>query len=206
MLYLIVRSLAIGFFKVLFRLQVLGLENIPLKGGFILASNHASYLDPPALAAVCPRKLCFLAKEELFIGVLGRLIANLNAFPIKGQPGELVSLRRAIKELQAGRALAIFPEGRRTAGGRLGKPMPGVGLLAAKTGVCIVPAFIEGSNRALPIDSKFIRLKKIKVYFGKPLWPQAVSARLAGEDFYQALAARTMEEIGRLKPQANNEN
>ncbi len=202
---MIARSLAIVLFKVLFRLQVFGRDNIPLKGGFILASNHISYLDPPALSVACPRELCFLAKEELFIGVFGRLIANLNAFPIKGQPGELMSLRRAIKELEAGRTLIIFPEGRRTADGRLGKPMPGVGLLAAKAGVCIVPAFIEGSNRALPIDSKFIRPKKIKVYFGKPLWPQEVSTRLAREDFYQALAARTMEEIGRLKPRAKND-
>ena len=196
---MIVRSLAICLFKVLFRLQVSGLENIPLKGGFILASNHISYLDPPALGAACPRELCFLAKEELFIGAFGRLIASLNTFPIKGRPGELMSLRRAIKELQAGRALTIFPEGTRTADGRLGKPMPGVGLLAAKAGVCIVPAFIEGSNRALPINSKFIRLKKIKVYFGKPVWPQEVSTQLDREDFYQGLAARTMEEIARLK-------
>ncbi|GAI50873.1 unnamed protein product, partial [marine sediment metagenome] len=123
MFYLIVRSLAMVLFKVLFRLQVSGLENIPLKGGFILAGNHISYLDPPALGAACPRKLRFLAKEELFIGALGRLIANLNTFPIKGQPGDLMSLRRAIKELEAGRALAIFPEGRRTADGRLGEPM-----------------------------------------------------------------------------------
>ena len=203
---MIARSLAIVLFKVLFRLQVSGLENIPLKGGFILASNHISYLDPPALGAVCPRKLRFLAKEELFTGVLGRLIANLNTFPIKGQPGDLMSLRRAIKELEAGRALAIFPEGRRTADGRLGEPMPGVGLLAAKAGVCIVPAFVEGSNRALPIGSKFIRLEKIKVYFGKAFWPQELSPGLNSQDFYQGIAARTMEEIGRLKPQANNEN
>ena len=145
------------------------------------------------------------SKEELFKGTLGLLIANLNVFPIKGQPGELMSLRRAIKELEAGRALAIFPEGRRTPDGRLGEPMPGVGLLAAKTGVCIVPAFIEGSNRALPIDSKFIRLKKIKVYFGKVLWPQELSPGLNSQDFYQGIAARTMEEIGRLKPRAKND-
>lgn len=202
MFYLIVRSLAVVLFKVLFRLQVSGLENIPLKGGFILAGNHISYLDPPALGIACPRKLCFLAKEELFKGTFGRLLANLNVFPIKGRPGELMSLRRAIKELEAGRPLTIFPEGRRTADGRLGEPMPGVGLLAAKAGVCIVPAFIEGSNRALPIDSKFIRLKKIKVYFGKALWPQELSPGLNSQDFYQGIAARAMEEIGRLKPRA----
>lgn len=202
---MIVRFLAIGLFKALFRLQVSGLENIPLKGGFILASNHTSYLDPPALAVACPRELCFLAKEELFIGALGRLITNLNTFPIKGRPGELMSLRRAIKELQAGRALTIFPEGRRTADGRLGEPMPGVGLLAAKAGACIVPAFIEGSNRALPIDSKFIRLKKIKVYFGRAIAPEELSPGLNSQDFYQAIAARTMEEIGRLKAGAKED-
>ncbi len=200
MVYLILRLLAIILCKVLFGLQVFGRGNIPLKGGFILASNHTSYLDPPVLGVACPRVLSALAKEELFKNAfLGWLITNLNAFPIQSQTGDFKSLRRAIKELEMGRALAVFPEGGRTADGELREPMRGVGFLAVKAAVPIVPAFIEGSDKALPMDSKFIRLKKIKVYFGKPIWPQDVSTQLSEQDFYQAIAIRTMEEIARLK-------
>ena len=166
MLYLIIRSLSIVLYKVLFRLQAFGRGNIPLKGGVIIASNHLSYLDPPALSAACPRVLSFLALEGLFKNVLfGRFITALNVFPIDTQSGDPSGLRRDIRELEQGRAIGIFPEGRRTPDAKLDEPKPGVGFLAAKTGVPIVPVFIEGSNRALPIDSKFIRPTKIKVYF-----------------------------------------
>ncbi|UCB56663.1 MAG: 1-acyl-sn-glycerol-3-phosphate acyltransferase [Candidatus Omnitrophota bacterium] len=205
MFYSIIRFIAVVLYKVLFRIQVFGRENIPSNGGFILAGNHASYLDPPALAVACPRQVYFLAKEELFVGLFGRLITKLHAFPVKGQPGELIALRRAIKELQSGRVLLVFPEGRRTADGEFDRPRPGVGFLAVRAGVPIVPAFIEGSNRALPVHSKFIRPVKIRVYFGRPFFPEA-AAELDREELYQKVAARTMEEIGRLKDKAIHGN
>lgn len=200
MLYLIIRSLAIVLYKVLFHLQVSGLSNIPLTGGFILASNHLSYLDPPALAAACPRRLSFLAKEGLFKNALfGGFIAALNSFPVSSQSGELKSLRRAIRELQAGKGLTIFPEGERSVDGKLGEPMKGVGFLAVKAAVPIVPVFIDGSGKALPMHSKFIRLKKIKVYFGRPILPQELPQQLKGSNSYQMIAEMTMKEISRLK-------
>ena len=200
MLYLSVRFLAIVLFKILFRLQAFGRENIPLKGGFILAGNHTSYLDPPVLAAACPRKLHFLAKEELFkTAFLKKLINSLNTFPINNQSGDLGSLRRAMKELKAGRPLVIFPEGRRASGGELVQPLKGIGFLAAKAGVSIVPTFIEGASGALPIGSKFVRPKKIRVYFGRAFKPQEIIRRLKGKDYYRSIAELTMNEIARLK-------
>ncbi len=224
MLYLSVRFLTIVLFKILFRLQAFGRGNIPLKGGFILAANHTSYLDPPVLAAACPRKLCFLAKEELFKTAFSRkspsgislsdfrsgiryilsytirkLISSLNTYPINKQSGDFGSLRRAMRELEAGRPLAIFPEGRRISGGELAQPSKGIGFLAAKAGVPIVPAFIEGASGALPVGGKFIRPKKIRVYFGRALKPQELIRRLKGKDYYQSIAELTMNEIARLK-------
>jgi 1-acyl-sn-glycerol-3-phosphate acyltransferase len=179
---------------------VFGQNNIPLKGGFILASNHASYLDPPVVAAACSRILSFLANKELFKNVLfARFISSLNAFPIDTQTGDLKSLRWAIRKLKAGKALAIFPEGRRTFDGELEKPKLGVGLLAIKADVCIVPTFIKGSNEALPRGSRFIRLKRIAVYFGQPIKPQKLSKQLSNADLYQAIAEKVMTEISHLK-------
>ena len=114
-------------------------------------------------------------KEGLFKSVyFGRFIRALNAFPLRTHFADVRSLRWAIKELQAGKALIIFPEGGRSVTGELDEPQAGVGFLALKAGVRIVPAFIAGANHALPFDSKFIRLKKIKVYFGQAIEPEKI--------------------------------
>lgn len=203
MFYVFARFLVKVLSKILFRLQVFGKENIPLKGNFIVASNHASYLDPPIVGASCPRVVSFLAKEELFKNFLfGRLISNLNAFPIKKEEGDVQSLRRAIRELRSGRGLVIFPEGRRTNAGQVVKPMRGVGLLATKGDAIIVPTFIRGSDKALPIHSKLIRPKKISVYFGRAFIPGRLSEN-SKKDFYQRIADKTMQEIDRLKQEHN---
>ena len=200
MLYSIIRSIAIILFKVLFRLQAFGVGNIPLKGGFILASNHASYLDPPILGAACPRVLSYLGKEGLFKNALfGRFLSALNVIPIKTHSGDIAALRRAIEGLKEERPLAIFPEGGRFNDGRLHQPLEGIGLIAAKTFAPIVPAFIAGSSKAMPVDSKFIYPKKIRIYFGEPIWPKEISSELHGRSLYQVIAAKTMKEIGHLK-------
>ena len=200
MLYLITRSIAVVVLKILFRLQAFGVGNIPLKGGFILASNHPSYLDPPILGVACPRVLNYMGKEGLFNNALfGRFLSGLNTFPIKTHSADIRALRRAIEILKAGRPLVIFPEGGRYDDGRLHKPLEGIGLIAAKTDAPIVPAFIEGSSKAMPMHAKFIRPKKIKVYFGRAFRPQELKASAGRGNLYQAIAARTMEEIGRLK-------
>ena len=95
--------------------------------------------------------------------------------------------------------MGIFPEGGRTTDGESVEPMQGVGFLAARTGVPIVPTFIEGSNMALPIHAKFIRLKKIKVYFGRPLRSEDIKQQLKGSNPYQTIAETIMKEISQLK-------
>lgn len=202
---MIIRSLAVVLFKIFFRLGVFGRENIPAKGGFLLAGNHVSYLDPPLTAAACPRVASFLAKESLFSNKLfGGFIAMIGAFPLKSHSANLKALRWAISELKAGKVIAIFPEGARSADDRLRRPLPGVGFLAVKANVPIVPVLIEGSNRALPVGSKFIRFfTKIRVYFGAPIYPEQVGAYL-DKEIYERLAEKTMEAIAQLKNRAKN--
>lgn len=200
MFYSIIRAIAIILFKVLFRLQAFGVGNIPLKGGFILASNHESYLDPPILGAACPRVLSYLGKEGLFKNALsGRFLSALNVIPIKTHSGDIAALRRAIESLEEERPLAIFPEGGRFNDGRLHQPLEGIGLIAAKVSTPIVPAFIAGSGKAMSMRSNFIYPKKIRIYFGEPIWPGEISNELHGRSLYQVIATKTMEEIGRLK-------
>jgi 1-acyl-sn-glycerol-3-phosphate acyltransferase len=200
MLYIIVRFVAFVLFKILFRLEIFGRENIPSQGRVILASNHVSYLDPPMVGASCPRIVSFLAKEGLFKNPLfGWFITHLNAFPIKTKSGDLRALRWAIRELKADRVIVIFPEGGRVEPGMTEEPRRGVGLLIAKTSAPVVPVFIKGAGEALPVHAKSIRLKKVKVYFGRPVRVEKAGPGFNKRDFYHSLTLRVMDEIDRLR-------
>lgn len=171
MFYFLNRLFCILVFKLLFRIQAYGREHIPRKGGFILASNHVSFLDPIAVGIACPRQLNFMARHDLFSHrFFGWLIYSVGSFPVKRNTADRSALKEAIRRLEDGKGLLLFPEGRRaqesnTADG----PQAGIGFLAAKAGVPVIPAFVKGTDKALPKGAKFIRPKKVSVYFGKQI-------------------------------------
>lgn len=184
--------IAILIFKLIFRLRVFGKNYIPKKGGFILASNHISYLDPVALGVACPRQLNFMAKEELFSNPLfSWFILALGAFPVERDSADLSALKEAMQRVKTGEVLVLFPEGSRRFNGESKRPYPGIGFLAAKLDVPVIPAFIKGTEKALPSDTKFIRPHKISVYFGKQIY---IERRLP----YQDIALKIMEDIRHL--------
>lgn len=157
-------------FKTLFYLSVEGSQNIPQKGGFILASNHLSYLDPAVLGAACRRKLNFMARDDLFrIPFFGWFIRRTGAFPVKRNSADRAALKEATRRLNAGKALSLFPEGSRSGDGTFSEPQPGIGFLAAKLKCPVIPVFIKGTDKAFPKGAKFIRRAKISVCFGKQI-------------------------------------
>lgn len=170
MLYWTLRLIAILVSKVVFRVRIFGKKNIPKKGSFILASNHTSYLDPIVLGAACPRKLNFMAKQELFRNPLfSWLISNVGAFPVERDSADLSALKEAMRRVKQGKPLLLFPEGSRKLDNGFSQPHPGIGFLVAKLGVTVVPAFVKGTESALPKNAKFFRPKKIFVRFGKQI-------------------------------------
>lgn len=200
MLYTIIRSTAIVLFKILFRFKVYGRENLPEKGPFIIASNHLSFLDPVALGAACPKKISFLAREELFkLGLFSKLISAVGAFSVRKEAGDAEAIKEAIRKLKEGNVLALFPEGTRSRNGSLREAQGGVGLLAMKADVPIIPTLIEGSNKALPPDAKFIHFKKVGVRFGKPIILDKEERYEPKKETYLKIASQVMEEIGKLK-------
>ena len=146
----------------LWRLEVRGREHVPLDGPLIVASNHRSYVDPVVLGVALPRPICYMAKVELFaIPVLGPTIAALGAYPVDRGKGDVAAIRTSLRELRAGHAIGIFPEGTR----RRQEDAPahtGVALLASLSGAPVVPCYVRGGDRAK-------RLGKIIVSFGEPL-------------------------------------
>jgi cytidylate kinase len=168
--YAAMRALAVALMRALFRLEAHGTEHVPSRGPVLLVSNHSSVLDPPLVGGVCPRQLTFLAKAELFaVPGFGRLIHALNARPVRREGADAAALRVALRALEQGGALLVFPEGTRGPEGRLREPKPGAALLAVLSGAPVVPVFVRGSGRAWPRGQRFPRPAKVRVAFGPPL-------------------------------------
>jgi len=168
--YYFLWGLALIIFKVSFRIKIRGKGNIPSSGPVVLASNHLSYLDPVVLGLLTPRRMNFMAKEELFKNSLFRLlITQLGAFPLKRERGHRPAYERALAILRGGGILILFPEGTRAHNGKLGHLREGAVRIALRAGVPLVPVVIRGTDKILPRGKGTIRLGKIKVQIGKPL-------------------------------------
>jgi glycerol-3-phosphate dehydrogenase (NAD(P)+) len=177
-----VRWVVKTFILVYFRLRRLGREHIP-EGGVVLAANHRSFLDPFAIGCCLPRPIYFLAKQEMFKNpVLGWILNCMGAFPIRRGESDEESMKTALRLLDRGDAVVIFPEGTRIKAGSLAKPKRGVGRLALQSGAPVVPIAVTGSERAR--DGWKIRPVKVHLRCGPPLtFPRVEhpSPFLAGE-------------------------
>lgn len=202
MLYKILRLILAVLGRLLFGVEARGTEYVPRSGPVLIVANHASVLDPPIMGVVVPRPLYFLAKAELFsLPLFGRLIAAVNARPVRREGADPRALRTALRVLEMGRALLIFPEGTRGEGGTLGPGKAGAGMLAALSGAPVVPAYIEGSGRALPRGRWLPRLAKIRVRFGPPL-SVSEDGRPNRKERYREVSRQMMAAIARLKAEA----
>jgi len=138
-----------------------------------------------------------MAKKELFKNsVIRVIISNLNAFPVDRAVLDQKALKMAGDALNAGYGLIVFPEGTRSKTGELKKGKPGVGLLARKLVVPVVPAYIENSRGfwSIPFSTR-----RIKVSFGEPISSSSVSEFPDSNDGYRALSEELMTRIGKLK-------
>ena len=193
MIYTIVKGLLKLIFTVVLRLKIEGRENIPKDGPLVIASNHLSLLDPPVLGTAATRKVHFMAKEELFVSVLGTIYKILGAFPVRRGGADRAAIKHGIEILESGNVLAIFPEGTRSKTGELGKAQPGALMMASKVKATIVPACIIGTDykrhgRIWP---------KVTVRFGKPMpFPEGAEVN---KEFLHAMTEEMMQHIARLQ-------
>jgi 1-acyl-sn-glycerol-3-phosphate acyltransferase len=157
------------FFKVFHRLKVIGSENVPIKGGAIIAANHASYLDPPAVGVALKRRAVYMAREGLFrIPLLGLFIRTFSLPVRRGKPLPS-TIKEVVRRLKHGEVVVIFPEGGRSTDGSIADIKRGIGVITQLAKVPVIPAYLSGTGKALPVGAKFLRLAKITVIFGHPL-------------------------------------
>ncbi len=169
--------------RVVYRLRVTGREHLPASGPFLLAPNHGSYLDAPALGAALGRRalrdLCWAGWTGIMLGSpLMRAVSRLaRVLPMDSERRALSSLAFGLAALRAGNALVWFPEGARSRSGALEPFLPGIGLLLEHTDVPVLPVYIEGAYQAWPMHRRWPRAGRVTVHIGAPI---AATDLLAG--------------------------
>jgi len=172
-LWIVCRALGVSVFGVRTRFA----EPLPERGGLIVLSSHQSHLDPLLLGLACDRRLSSLARSSLYaFKPFGAVITALDAIPIDREASALVAMKTVIRRLEEGAAVIIFPEGTRTATGRLGELKSGFALIAKRAGVPIVPVAIVGAWECWPKTRIFPRPGRIRLEFGRVISPEEIAA------------------------------
>jgi len=165
--YNVVKFICNIVIHIIFKIRVIGGADFPERGPVIIYSNHKSMWDPIIIGCLVKRPVVFMAKEELFrIPVLGFIIKNLHAFPVKRGIPDRKAIKKALEVLNNNQVLGIFPEGTRSKDGKLQEPEPGLALLASKAkDVTLVPVAIRGNYKFFShIDVIFGEPKKFSEY------------------------------------------
>jgi len=195
--------------KLLFRFEARGLENLRTSGSFIIAPNHASYLDGFVVVLSLPfsffRNLYSLGLSHFFAGSLKSWFAKrAHVIPIDSSAYLNRALQTSAYVLRHGRSLCVFPEGGRSADNTLLEFKKGVGILAIEMGIPVVPVYIKGAFEALPRGAAWPKFRKISVTFGTPLSAKDMdfSKKPADMDDYQYFAYLIREKVRELSQSA----
>ena len=181
--------------------KVEGREYVPPKGPLIVVSNHQSNIDPPMLSASIPRPVNFMAKRGLFHNpVASYLLKAYGAFPLNQNGGDLAAIQRSIQLLSRGAALTIFPEGTRSPGA-MRKAIPGIALVALRSGAPILPVGITGTESIGPIWHVAFPRGNFRVRIGEPFSIHPIEGRLS-RDQLDAITTMIMERVATLLPES----
>ena len=206
--------LAWSFFRLLFgtyfHWKVYNPERVPLDGPVVLASNHASFVDPPLVGSGIHRKVNMLARESLFDSFpLGPLLRSWSAVPVDRDGGGAKGLKAILDRLLEGGVILLFPEGTRTRDGNLQPARSGIGLTVIKSSAPVVPVRVFGTYEAYGRNMRFPLPRAIAVKYGRPMLFQSLraEARVCSKprlkEIYQQAADEIMSEIAKLGPYAD---
>ena len=186
-------------FILLTRWLVKGTENIPTQGPLLIVANHLSLADPPLIGVSLPRKVVFMAKEELFrFWPLSYVIRGFGAFPIHRRRLDRKALNQAAQVLAGGKGLVIFPEGMRSRSGRLRHAFPGSAIIALRSGAPVLPIGITGTEKIKGV-AWLLHRPRITVNIGQTFYLPPVSSKLTKAELIE-LTNNIMEHIAELLP------
>ena len=187
--------------RLLYHFKIEGTENVPAGQGCLLVANHVSFIDPPVVAcSLTHRRVCFMARDTLSKSRLGKwYFDGIGAVALDRTKGDVGALRKAISLLKEGRTLGFFPEGTRSPDGELKPAKAGVGFLVFKGHVPVVPAYIDGTFKALPKSATWPKLSRISIRYGKPIMPEDLKSMGTGKEAYEKIGQLVMSKIAELK-------
>ncbi|SEF76432.1 1-acyl-sn-glycerol-3-phosphate acyltransferase [Caloramator fervidus] len=194
-LYNVLKFIAKIVFNLIYKIEVVGLENIPEKEGALICPNHYTWADPVIVGIVTPRPIRFMAKVEAFKNPFLRfLLKYLGAYPVRRGEADLNAVKNTLKLLKEGNLVGLFPQGTRVKGNDLGKAHSGVALFAIKSGKKVIPVYISGN---------YVPFTKMRVVFGKPIDFSVYSKdKLTGDDYFN-LSQIVIQKIRELKEGEN---
>ncbi|MDI6871297.1 MAG: lysophospholipid acyltransferase family protein [Bacillota bacterium] len=189
MLYWFARAVIRLVAAVILRWRVEGRKNVPATGPVLLAINHTSAVDPFLGGSAIDRRVHFMAKEELFrLPLVGSLLRQLGAFPVRRGESDRRAIRQALALLEAGEVVGIFPEGTRSRDGRLQQAQTGIAFLAKRGRAAVVPMAIT-------------RGRSLRILIGEPLY--APSGGESAHEQYRRFADEVMQRINELMIRAS---
>ncbi len=195
LIYGITRIILTVPLTLLFHIRIYGAEHWPGRGPAIIASNHASNLDPCLVGTAFPGQIRWMAKAELWrVPLLGWLVTRLGAFPVHRGESDREAIRRAKQLIREGWIVGMFPEGTRQRQGRLGEAQAGVGMLAMEPVVPVIPVRIRGHEKIL--TGGRLHRPRVTITVGPPV-DLDITGMSRGRAYREA-SRRIMEAIGRL--------
>ncbi len=196
-----------ALFRFYFGWRVYNPERVPLNGGVILASNHASYLDPPLVGSGVRRGINYLARENLFrFPVMGWVLRQWQVVPVDREGGGAKGLKNILDRLLAGGAIIMFPEGTRTRDGKFQPARSGIGLTVIKSTAPVVPVRVFGTFEAYGRHMRLPRPRRVAVKYGQPMLFEQLRAEAKVcskqrlKEIYQQVADELMAAIAKLQP------
>lgn len=195
-LYVRLRAIVAWLCARLYRVEIRGAEHIPRTGGCVLAANHESSIDPALLALTTERPIRFLARAELWLPGLRRLLDALGGIPVRRGEGDSVAIARATAALEAGEVVAIFPQGT-SLGFRNRRYRRGAARLALAAGVPVVPVRLLGTASAFSVLPPRLGLPKLRVLVGSPLQTTRSEADRAAVNELTAALEHRIETLDR---------
>lgn len=177
-IYWALKTIFLGpLLRIIFRPWTKGLDNLPVDGPAVLASNHLSFSDSIFMPLMVPRPVVFLAKSDYFTGkgIKGRLTAMFfkltNQLPMdrSGGAASASSLNTGVEVLKEGGLLGIYPEGTRSPDGRLYRGKVGVAKLVLTANVPVIPVAMIGTDKVQPIGRRIPNIRRLGVIFGEPM-------------------------------------
>lgn len=206
--YRLLRGLGVFLTGLVWRVRVHGRDRLPVGVPYVVAPVHRSYVDFLLVAVAVPRVMRYMVKDSVWKAPrVGRFIEFNGSFPVDRDHADREALRNAERAVQGGDPVVMFPEGRRKDGPVVEDLFDGPAWVACRNRVPLVPIGIGGSDRAMPIGKKMIRLARVEIVIGEPIYPDVplagrIPRRVVSEqtEVLRAEVQRLYEEAKALVP------